>query len=97
MLTLAWERPRLEVTGPIELVLYAASSARDAEFAAKLVDVFPVGRSMNLAEGILRTRYRNGFRQLELLEPNEPVEGRIRLNPSAYPSRLLLPVVPDAG
>jgi putative CocE/NonD family hydrolase len=71
-----------EVTGPIELILYAASSARDTDFTAKLIDVFPDGRSMNLAEGILRTRYRHGFTQLELLEANEPVELRIRLNPT---------------
>jgi len=73
----------LEVTGPIELILYAASSALDTDFTAKLIDVFPDGRSMNLAEGIVRTRYRNSVTRLELLEPNEPAELRIRLNPTS--------------
>ena len=33
----------VEVTGPIELVLYASSSARDTDFTGKLVDVHPDG------------------------------------------------------
>jgi putative CocE/NonD family hydrolase len=36
------DRP-VEVTGPIELCLFAASSARDTDFTGKLVDVFPDG------------------------------------------------------
>lgn len=73
----------IEVTGPIQLVLYAASSARDTDFTAKLIDVFPDGRSMNLSEGILRARYRNGPTRLELLEPEEPTELRMELNPTS--------------
>ncbi len=42
----------LEVTGPLEVILYAASSARDTDFTAKLVDVYPDGRAIHLAEGI---------------------------------------------
>ena len=38
------ERP-VEVTGPIELVLYASSSALDTDFTGKLVDVGPGGRA----------------------------------------------------
>ena len=35
----------IEVTGPLEVVLYAASSARDTDFTTRLVDVFrPVTR-----------------------------------------------------
>jgi putative CocE/NonD family hydrolase len=47
-----------EVTGPIKLVLHAASSAMDTDFTAKLVDVFPDGSARNLTDGILRVRYR---------------------------------------
>ena len=49
----------LEVTGPITVVLYAASSARDTDFTAKLVDVEPSGYSRNLTDGIIRARYLN--------------------------------------
>ncbi len=44
----------LEVTGPIRVVLYASTSARDTDFTAKLVDVFPDGEARNLTDGILR-------------------------------------------
>ena len=34
----------LEVTGPIQVRLFAASSARDTDFTAALTDVFPDGQ-----------------------------------------------------
>jgi len=49
----------LEVTGPIAVTLYAASSAPDTDFTAKLVDVRPDGYAQNLADGIVRARYRD--------------------------------------
>jgi putative CocE/NonD family hydrolase len=51
----------LEVTGPLKTVLYVSSSARDTDFTAKLVDVYPDGKAYNVQEGILRARYREGF------------------------------------
>ncbi len=74
----ALEEP-LEVTGPLELVLYAASSAVDTDFTAKLVDVRPDGYAQNLADGILRARYRESGRFPKLLTPDEPTEFRIDL------------------
>jgi putative CocE/NonD family hydrolase len=61
----------VEVTGPVKLVLWAASSARDTDFTAKLVDVHPDGKAFNLCDGILRARYRNGREQATLLEPGK--------------------------
>jgi putative CocE/NonD family hydrolase len=72
------ERP-LEVTGPLELVLYAASSALDTDFIGKLCDVDPEGRSRILAEGILRARFRDGFERPRALEPGRVYELRIDL------------------
>lgn len=48
----------VEVTGPLVLHLYAATSAADTDFTAKLVDVYPDGRAFNIAEGIKRARGR---------------------------------------
>jgi putative CocE/NonD family hydrolase len=59
----------LEVTGPVRLELYAASSAVDTDFTAKLVDVWPDGFAQNLTEGILRARYRNSQEKPELMNP----------------------------
>ena len=43
-----------EVTGPISLSLYAASSAPDTDFTAKLIDLRPDGYAQNIAEGVIR-------------------------------------------
>jgi len=73
----------LEVTGPLEMVLYAASSARDTDFTAKLVDVYPNGYAIHLAEGILRARHRRSFAQVDFLQPGEADEFRIELAPTS--------------
>jgi predicted acyl esterase len=78
---LAFETPPLvediEVTGPLTVKLWVTSSAVDTDFTAKLIDVhpasldYPDGYAMNLADGIIRARYRNGFERAELLEPDK--------------------------
>ena len=73
----------LEVTGPLEVVLYAETSARDTDFTAKLVDVHPDGRAIHLAEGILRARHRNSLEREELLEPGRVETYRIELAPTS--------------
>ena len=72
------DRP-VEVTGPLELRLFVASSARDTDFTGKLVDVYPDGRAMILTEGILRARYRTSLTVPELLEPDAVYELRLDL------------------
>jgi uncharacterized protein len=61
----------LEVTGPVMATLYAATSARDTDFTAKLVDVRPDGYAHNLADGIARARYRESRERPTLLTPGE--------------------------
>lgn len=58
----------IEITGPITATLYAASSTRDTDFTATLVDVFPNGYAHMIQEGIVRTRYRNSDREASLIE-----------------------------
>jgi uncharacterized protein len=50
----------LEVTGPVSVTLHAATSAADTDFTAKLVDVWPDGRALSVADGIVQARYRSG-------------------------------------
>ena len=69
----------LEVTGPLTLTLYAATSARDTDFTAKLVDVHPNGYSIHIAEGILRCRHRSGLDRVDFPEPGEVSCYRIEL------------------
>ena len=59
----------LEVTGPVEMTLYASSSARDTDFAATLVDVYPDGRAINICEGFQRSRFRESIEESTLIEP----------------------------
>jgi uncharacterized protein len=67
----------VEVTGPIEVVLWAASTAPDTDFTAKLVDVFPSGYAMNVAQGIIRARFRDSWESPALLEPGRVYRYRI--------------------
>jgi putative CocE/NonD family hydrolase len=61
----------MEVIGPVQAVLYVATSAKDTDFTAKLVDVFPDGYARNLTDGILRLRYRNSLEKPELAKEGE--------------------------
>jgi uncharacterized protein len=57
----------LDVVGPLRLILYASSSALDTDFYARISDVFPDGRAIQLQNGMRRARNRDG--EPELLEP----------------------------
>ena len=67
----------VEVTGPVELVLFISSSARDTDFTGKLVDVHPDGRAEILTDGILRVRYRESFSEPKLMEPGQVYEIKV--------------------
>ncbi len=70
----------LEVTGPLELVVFVSSSAPDTDFTAKLVDVYPDGTAYNVQEGIARARYRQGLDREVFMLPGGVYEVRINLN-----------------
>ena len=53
-------REDLEVTGPLVVTLHAATSAADTDVTARLVDVWPDGRALGIADGIVRARYQDG-------------------------------------
>jgi len=69
----------LEVTGPLVVTLFATSSAPDTDFTAKLVDVRPDGYAQNLADGIIRARYRTSRMLPTLLTPGQVHELTIDL------------------
>ncbi len=49
----------LEVVGPIEATLFAATSAKDTDWMLRLVDVAPDGRASLLCDGVIRARCRD--------------------------------------
>lgn len=69
----------VEVTGFVQLKLFVSSSAVDTDFTAKLVDVFPDGRAINLCDGILRMRYREGLSAPKMMEPGQIYEIEIEV------------------
>ena len=72
-------REPVEVTGTVKVILWASSDALDTDFAAKLCDVYPDGRSINICEGILRARFREGFSKEKLMQPGTPYRFEIDL------------------
>jgi putative CocE/NonD family hydrolase len=71
------------IAGPVKMKLYAATDGPDTDFFIKLVDVHPNGFAMNIAEGILRARFRNGLDRMELLKPGESYEFEIDMRGTA--------------
>jgi len=73
-----------EVTGPIVMKLYAASSAPDTDFIARLIDVYPDGTAYNLTDGVIRARFHKSiWEPPELLVPGEIYEYKIELLPTS--------------
>ena len=69
----------LEVTGPVMVTLYAASSSPDTDFTAKLVDVCPCGCTRSLTDGIIRARYRESLAEPKPIQPGDVYEYTIDL------------------
>jgi len=74
----------LEATGPLRVRLFAATTAVDTDFVAKLMDVDGEGVSRILAEGVLRARYREGFERPRPVEPGAVHEYEIDLAATSY-------------
>jgi len=64
----------IEVTGPLQVHLFASTSAKDTDFTAKFIDVYPDERAYNLGEGIIRASGRNLTEKPELIHPGEVYE-----------------------
>jgi putative CocE/NonD family hydrolase len=74
----------VEVAGDATVTLFAASSARDTDFVARLADDHPDGAAQPLCTGIVRARYRDGFDRPRLLEPGSAEAYTIQLSPVAH-------------
>ena len=74
----------MEITGPVTVQLFAASSARDTDFTAKLVDVQPDGYVRNLQDGIIRARYRDSKESPTFLTPGQVYTYTIDLWATSY-------------
>jgi len=61
----------VDVVGFVDAVLKVSSSAKDTDFAVKLVDVAPDGTAWIIGDTIFRARYRNGYDKPAMLSPGE--------------------------
>jgi putative CocE/NonD family hydrolase len=74
----------LAVVGPVNVRLWAASSAQDTDFTAKLVDVHLDDIAHNVLDRVVRARFRNGSKQApSLITPGRPYEYAIDLGDTA--------------
>ncbi|HUQ79533.1 MAG TPA: CocE/NonD family hydrolase [Gemmatimonadaceae bacterium] len=83
----------VEVTGPIAASLWIASDCPDTDFTIKLVDVYPPnddypdGFAMNVADGILRVRYRDSWEKPSMMTPGLVYAIKV----TAFPTSNLFP------
>lgn len=64
------------LAGPVEVTLYASTSAENTDFTAKLVHVDSQGKTVNLCDGIVRASHRLGG-DADYLKPGAIYEFRI--------------------
>jgi putative CocE/NonD family hydrolase len=69
----------LDVIGPVRLVAFMATSAADADLAAKLLDVHPGGFVQRLCDGLARLRYREGHERALAVEPDHIYEVQVAM------------------
>lgn len=72
------------IAGPVKAHLRVSSTARDTDFVARLVDVWPDGRAINIQEGALRVRYRDGVRTPRLMEAGVEYPIEVDMRSIAY-------------
>lgn len=60
------------VLGAVHATLFAASSAPDTDFVARLVDVYPDGRAIGVTDGIVRASARESYPAPGVVRPTKP-------------------------
>ncbi len=71
----------LKIAGDISVSLSVSSSANDTAFTAKLVEILPDGREINVRDSITSLAYRNGARQPLVYTANTRVDIKIKFWP----------------
>ena len=74
----------LEIAGDITLHLYISASVVDTDVIVKLCDVDPEGRSLNVSDGFMRCRHRNGYDDVVMLEPGKTYQLDIQMGAAAW-------------
>lgn len=64
----------VEVSGRVKVFLHASSNCKDTDFIAKLIDVYPDGKTMMILDGVIRARYRESLKHETLMHPGQKYE-----------------------
>jgi putative CocE/NonD family hydrolase len=75
---------QIEIIGRLRAELFITSNCTDTDFTAKLIDVYPDGREMWVAEGILKTRSREGYNNSVFMTPGNVYDLEIDMWSTAY-------------
>ena len=73
-----------EITGPVRAILYASTDGVDTDFMAKLSVIKADNRVMNLVDGVLRGRFREGYEREVLMAPGEVYRLELDLWATSY-------------
>jgi putative CocE/NonD family hydrolase len=71
----------VKIVGDISVVLKVASSAQNTAFTAKLVEVLPDGRAMNIRDSITSLKFRNGAKVPVSYTPGDQLQVEIEFWP----------------
>ena len=76
----------VSMQGYPKVILYIKSDRKDTDFAVRLTDVYPDGRSMLLLDGIKRVRFRNGYQvsDTSFMQAGLVYEVEIEMYPSSH-------------
>ena len=69
--------------GSAKAELHVSSDRKDTDFAVRLCDVYPDGRSMLVTDGMRRARFRDSLSRPELMRPGEVYAINVRLPQTA--------------
>ena len=75
------------IMGSIKTELYVSSDAEDTAFTAKIMEIFPDGRCVNIRGNITTLAYRNGSVKRREYEPGKIVPVCIKMWPVAWKMR----------
>jgi hypothetical protein len=74
----------LTIVGTIRAKLFVSSDCEDTDFGVRITDVYPDGRSMLIADGMRRMRFRNSYSIEQLIVPGDTDSVFVELRNIAY-------------
>lgn len=70
----------LVIAGELSANIFASTDCKDTDWVVRITEVDKEGNSLRLSDGLVRAKFRNSLKEIELLEPNEIVEYNIPMS-----------------